>query len=302
MTTKVCTNKKCVFAGQEQSLDNFHKDKTTKDGYRFWCKTCIKKNNTVWYENNKIEILQKQQEHYKENKEEILPKNRRYKEQHKEETKEYQKQWYQKNKKRLSKKGKHYRETHKEELKEKSKVWRQLPENKEKERQWHQEWRAKNKEKNADRAREYYQKNREKIIKKQYLRKKKKLEEDIEFRLAERLRNRLYCAIKDDQKTGSAVRDMGCSIKELRLRFEQMFPLNPIHPILGPMSWENQGRKNGIMGWDIDHIIPLSAFDLTDREQLLKAAHYTNLRPMWAKQNISEGDRGMSLRRKKKVV
>jgi hypothetical protein len=32
--------------------------------------------------------------------------------------------------------------------------------------------------------------------------------------------------------------------------------------------------------WELDHIIPLSAFDLTDFEQLKKAGHYSNVRPL----------------------
>jgi hypothetical protein len=34
---------------------------------------------------------------------------------------------------------------------------------------------------------------------------------------------------------------------------------------------------------------PLALFDLTNREQFLKACHYINLQPMWAKDNISKG-------------
>jgi hypothetical protein len=51
------------------------------------------------------------------------------------------------------------------------------------------------------------------------------------------------------------------------------------------MSWSNWSLK----GWHIDHIKALSKFDLTNREQLLEACHYTNLQPLWAAENMSKG-------------
>lgn len=91
------------------------------------------------------------------------------------------------------------------------------------------------------------------------------------------LRSRLNRAIRGSYKSGSAVSDLGCSIEHLKKYLESKF--------LPGMTWGNRGQD----GWHIDHIIPLSHFDLSDREQLKKACHYTNLQPMWAIDNIRKG-------------
>ena len=98
---------------------------------------------------------------------------------------------------------------------------------------------------------------------------------DINFRLASNLRHRLWKSIK----TGSHVKDLGCSIDQLKTHLESKFT--------DGMSWDNYGSK----GWHIDHVIPLSSFDLKDREQFLKACHYSNLQPLWAMDNILKGNR-----------
>jgi desulfoferrodoxin (superoxide reductase-like protein) len=53
------------------------------------------------------------------------------------------------------------------------------------------------------------------------------------------------------------------------------------------MTWDNWTTD----GWHIDHIKPLASFDLTDRKQLLEACHYTNLQPLWAKDNLIKSDK-----------
>lgn len=90
---------------------------------------------------------------------------------------------------------------------------------------------------------------------------------DPSFRLADNLRRRINKALKTNQKAGSAVKDLGCSIPEFKQYIESKF--------YSDMTWNNWGKV-----WELDHIQELHIFDLTDRDQFLKACHYTNLQPL----------------------
>lgn len=50
------------------------------------------------------------------------------------------------------------------------------------------------------------------------------------------------------------------------------------------MTWENHGVGAG--KWNIDHIQPCASFDLTDPDQFAACWHYTNMRPLWAEDNL----------------
>lgn len=100
----------------------------------------------------------------------------------------------------------------------------------------------------------------------------------LNYKLSNRLRQRLCKAIDGNYKAGSAIKDLGCTVEQLKQHLESKFSPG--------MSWDNWT----IDGWHIDHIKPLSSFDLTNREQLLEACHYTNLQPLWALDNIRKGD------------
>jgi hypothetical protein len=104
-----------------------------------------------------------------------------------------------------------------------------------------------------------------------------KYKNDINFKICTILRSRLNKAVKRNQKSGSAVRDLGCTIDFLKTYLESMF--------LSGMSWSNHGE------WEIDHILPLSSFDRSNPEELKKACHYTNLQPLWAKDNLSKSNK-----------
>ncbi len=145
----------------------------------------------------------------------------------------------------------------------------------------------------------YYQKNKEKLKERSnayrqshkkernvYLEKRRavnnarrrtRFREDIKYKLACVLRARLTWSVKANQRSGVAIRNLGCSIEDLKKHLEGKFT--------SKMSWSNYNYR----GWHIDHIKPLVSFDLTDPEQLKEACHYTNLQPMWGVENISKG-------------
>ena len=50
---------------------------------------------------------------------------------------------------------------------------------------------------------------------------------------------------------------------------------------LDGMSFDNYGE------WHIDHIVPLVT--AKTEEEVIKLNHYTNLQPLWAKDNLSKG-------------
>ena len=152
------------------------------------------------------------------------------------------------------------------------------------------EYNAKNKDTVAGRKRKYDARNRDKIAsyKKEWCLKNKeylnsyfreKYNNDVDHKLSNRLRNRLNKAIISNQKAGSAVKDLSCSIPELKKYLESQFQPG--------MSWSNWN----LYGWHIDHIKPLCKFDLADLKEFKRACHYSNLQPLWAEDNLKKGNR-----------
>lgn len=88
-------------------------------------------------------------------------------------------------------------------------------------------------------------------------------------------------ALKKNWKSGSAIQLLGCSINEFRLHLESRFELG--------MSWGNYGK--GLGKWNIDHIIPVSRFNLIDPDQQEICFHFSNMQPMWAILNSSKGNK-----------
>ena len=67
---------------------------------------------------------------------------------------------------------------------------------------------------------------------------------------------------------------LGTSFNDAKRRIESKFKKG--------MTWDNHGKV-----WEIDHIIPLSAFDFNREENLKIANHISNLQPLFVFENRS---------------
>jgi hypothetical protein len=121
-------------------------------------------------------------------------------------------------------------------------------------------WRLENKDR--------YQKAKNKWVRENPTYYKNYREQSLSRKIAHHLRTRIRRAVK----TGSALKNLGCTIDELRRHLESKFSEG--------MTWDNYGE------WQIDHIYPLSKLNLEDPEQFKKACHYSNLQPLWRADNI----------------
>lgn len=170
---------------------------------------------------------------------------------------------------------------------------------------------------------DYYEKNKKEWKEKEHLRNKKKIEEldesktkecrdckenksIIEFRLnrnrckdCERkfnreyvldrrhndpickiiynCRNRLLSAIGKQNKKQETVSYLGEDINNIKKWLEFCF--------VDTMTWDNQGSF-----WHIDHVIPVSRFNLKNEEDVIRCFNWKNLSPLTKKENLTKSN------------
>lgn len=251
VTTKLC--KKC---GVEKKFEEFHKHKKSKYGLSPQCKSCKKEN----YENNKESILLKSKEYYKNNKDRIGERN---------------KKWYENNKDKVLANMK--QDVHKERKTSYNKKYYEA--NKERLKITKKNYYDNNREKMLALSKDWYDSNKEKIA----LRNAKKLKEDVFFKLKCNIRtlirstfNRSGSNFRKNTKTENI---LGCTIPEFIEHIQSLFTEG--------MTLENNGQC--VDCWHIDHIIPISS--AKTEEEIIKLNHYTNLQPLWSRENMSKGNK-----------
>jgi hypothetical protein len=167
-----------------------------------------------------------------------------------------------KHKDKRNEKSRKYHAAHSEQVKASSRKW---------------------KSKNLERCREYnaeYWKTYNKTEKSRKYKRtwaKNKADTDLNFKLIKTCRSRTYKAMKGLRSAASVTNSFGCDNLAAYIRTTY----------LPGMTDDNYGNKEG--QWSVDHIVPISSFDLKDPEQFAKANHHTNLRALWHIDNLIKG-------------
>ena len=101
---------------------------------------------------------------------------------------------------------------------------------------------------------------------------------DPEFKLLENLTSRLSKVLRGTLKSRATRQLIGVDfeifIKWIEYQFEE------------GMAMDNYGSA-----WHLDHVLPISSFNLLEEEELLKAMNWKNIRPLLALKNIKKSNK-----------
>ena len=167
--------------------------------------------------------------------------------------KDKNKKQYEENKITLVQRNKIYREQHSDEINQQRKEYRNR-----------EEVKAHIKQKQKDYL----------PIRKQSIKEQRKT--DINFKMSEILRSKIH-KLLHNRKT-SYIKYIGCDLEWLKQWLEFRFDDN--------MNWDNFGDY-----WQIDHILPINGFNLTDEKDINICFHWTNLQPLTAYENRQKSDK-----------
>jgi len=137
-------------------------------------------------------------------------------------------------------------------------------------------WRENNKEK----TKQYKKNNMEKILAHKRNSYKRKIKEPV-YAMASRVKKSIINSLNESgfKKMLPTMHILGCSKDEFKNHIERQFTKG--------MTWENRRE------WHIDHIIPIST--AKTEADVIALSHFTNLRPLWAKDNIKKSNKMLYL-------
>ena len=91
-----------------------------------------------------------------------------------------------------------------------------------------------------------------------------------QYKIAKNIPNRIYRFIKLEKDSTRTEQTSGCNRRQLLILISLNFE--------GEMCFQNYGKT-----WELDHVNPLSNFNLALEEELLAASNWENIRPCFNK-------------------
>lgn len=269
---RVCT--RCLIE-KPATTEFFSAQKGGKFGVTSKCKPCVANDSRIHYLENKDSVLSDRSARseeinalrrmsYIKNKDRITEQNKKYREKNPEVVKARRDAWYQENKERIAE----VRRENAESLRQKSQAYRE-----------------KNREKVLAQKRVhmklYNANNKEKVRESKRKTLKIRRETDSLYRLKRNTATLIRMKLNSGgyKKQSRTHEILGCDWDFFKFHMERQF--------LKGMSWENRSD------WHIDHILPASS--ARNEEEAIRLNHFTNLRPMWAAENIAKSNKVLTL-------
>ena len=276
---KLCT--KCLVT---KSVSSFGLAGHTKDGkirFESRCKECrramsqtpeARAKRREYYRQNPDLIKKLVRESYHRHREKHLAQKALYQDANRKQIRERQKDAYKKNADIKRSKHRDSYARHAEKNREKRREY--VAKNYEKVRASSAKTREKRKLSGKQRAaqREYYQKNKERLQKHEAAYRRKNINRNI----SAKIRNRINAGLRYGKKSAKTETLLGCSFEALQKHLESQFTKE--------MNWD--ALMSGQI--HIDHIVPCCQFDLSKPDEQIKCFHFSNLQPLWAKDNLTK--------------
>jgi hypothetical protein len=277
--------KTCKKCGQSKELTEFPASKNVKSGYLNHCYACENERQRLKYEANRDKITQRNRDRYHNNEEHRQKTLDRQAEKRKQPGFNAEKwaKYKAKHEAEINARAAAYREANRETIARLHKEWRDS--NKTTVARYSRKYREKNLEAVRAKSRAYHAANRDTILPRQYAQRKRnsdyynlytknwrktKYHTDPVFRLSCLCRARTRIAL-DNVKNEATFELLGCSPKQ---------------------AWDHLLTTCDTLpeNYDVDHVIPVSLFDLTDESHRLAAFNWRNLQILSAHDNRSKND------------
>lgn len=141
---------------------------------------------------------------------------------------------------------------------------------------WCSQYYQENKESISKRKTEWVENNRDKVRESSKKSQRRALKDPVKAE-KHRMRSRIAMAVSSNgfRNKPKTEKLIGCSWVDFLAHIESLFR--------DGMSWDNRHL------WHIDHIVPLDSAQTI--EEMSALCHYTNLQPLWARDNLSKGAR-----------